>query len=437
MLKKILILILIIFSLSQTLSSQEITAILNKDSITIGEQIELSITVKIDNNDSIIFQELKNKISSNVEIITLLNDEKHTKTYIITSFEVGKNIIEPIKVIIGSNEYFTDELCFWVGEYINTNDIPVDTVYSEHAGILVMGYDRFDREIDGYIPDSVRNNISIDSLNVLRANIKQQLIPMLSGEITRRTGLLDEESLKKIIASPTSDIFIIDKNGILEQHKVTGSVDTIFVREFDEILPNQALFTIYRIKDIQENLYKTPYNFAEFYHNIKIFFTRFWWLIVSLMVLIAGITYVITFYKHRQKPIAIFKEKEIPAHEIAFQKLEKIRKEKIWTGGRFKEYYVQVSDTIREYIEKRFKINATDMTTSEILNAEIWYSVSIQEMETLRQILNISDMVKFAKYQPIENENLQILHNAFDFVEKTKPIENITKNENNVLKLDK
>ena len=425
MYKRILISIVIIFSLSLTLVSQEITAVLNKDSITIGEQIKLSITVKIDNNDSVIFQEFKNEISPDVEIIISFNDEKYTKTYIITSFEIGEKKIDPIKIIIGNKEYFTDELYFWVNEYIKTIDIPVDTTYSVNAGILIMGYDRFDKEIDGYIPDSVRNNISIDSLNVLRTNIKQQLIPMLSSEITRKTGLLDEESLKKIIASPMSDIFIIDKDGILEQHKVTGSVDTIFVTEFDEILPNQALFTIYRIKDIQENLYKTPYNFAEFYHDIKMFFIRFWWLIVSLAVLIAGIIYARKFYKHRQKPIAIFKKKEVPAHEIAFQKLEKIRKERIWAGGRFKEYYVQVSDTIREYIEKRFNINATDMTTSEILNVEIWHSVTVQEMDTLSQILNVSDMVKFAKYQPVENENLQTLHNAFDFVEKTKPLENI------------
>jgi hypothetical protein len=114
---------------------------------------------------------------------------------------------------------------------------------------------------------------------------------------------------------------------------------------------------------------------------------------------------------------------EEPPHVIALRELEIIRKEKIWSKGQIKEYHVQITDVVREYIEKRFGVFAVEMTTSEILESfENNELISEADFMKLRQILELADNVKFAKYQALQNENDLSLKNSFDFVENTKEI---------------
>ena len=108
---------------------------------------------------------------------------------------------------------------------------------------------------------------------------------------------------------------------------------------------------------------------------------------------------------------------------IALKKLELIQKEKIWAKGEIKEYHFQITDVIREYIEKRFGVFAIEMTTNEILesfdNIDL---ISEQDYFKLKQILELADNVKFAKYKALQNENDLSLKNSFEFVENTKEI---------------
>ncbi|MDD3859651.1 MAG: hypothetical protein PHW83_05590, partial [Bacteroidales bacterium] len=106
----------------------------------------------------------------------------------------------------------------------------------------------------------------------------------------------------------------------------------------------------------------------------------------------------------------------------ALEKLEQIRKEKIWSHGKIKEFHVQITDVIREYIENRFDIYAIEMTTSEILEAINNTNCNETNKQKLQQILELADAVKFAKYQSLQNENDLSMSNSFDFVESTKEI---------------
>ena len=81
------------------------------------------------------------------------------------------------------------------------------------------------------------------------------------------------------------------------------------------------------------------------------------------------------------------------------------------------------ADAVRTYIADRYGIDAEQMTTSEILdmfNAVI--PIDNEDKMRLRQMLELADSVKFAKYQPLQGDNDLSLRNAFDFVEHTKEI---------------
>jgi hypothetical protein len=173
-----------------------------------------------------------------------------------------------------------------------------------------------------------------------------------------------------------------------------------------------------KIKDI-----KPP--FAEAF-NWKWYLDYIYWGI-GIIVLIVIIILVTVYFTRRNKHVVIEPEKpKIPAHITALASLEKIKLEQVWKEGNIKEYYSSISDALRLYIEERFNVNALESTTDEIMKAFRTQVVDKQSKEILEQALTLSDLVKFAKLTPIEDEHKFTLQNAFDFVNGTKREEVMT-----------
>ena len=146
-----------------------------------------------------------------------------------------------------------------------------------------------------------------------------------------------------------------------------------------------------------------------------------WWWLVAILVAIIGLVYLIKFLKNR-KPEEVPEEivPEIPPHIIALEKLEKIQAEKLWQDGKVKLYHSHISEILREYIENRYHINALEETTSEILHGLRLQVISPELMNKLTQTLTLADLVKFAKEQPLPNENEMSIASAKEFVNTTK-----------------
>lgn len=107
--------------------------------------------------------------------------------------------------------------------------------------------------------------------------------------------------------------------------------------------------------------------------------------------------------------------------EIALEKLEIIRREKIWQAGKLKEYYTDVTDVLREYIEARFGVVTFERTSSEIVDSLSFIQKTYPNaLNLLSRIFDTSDMVKFAKLVPDFNMHTDTLKNAVEFVDITK-----------------
>ncbi|MDR2010966.1 MAG: hypothetical protein LBQ22_10855 [Bacteroidales bacterium] len=421
--------------LANTLFAQEILidSKLQKDTITLGEQVELKIQAKTPKNVQALFPDFKDTLKKNVEIIynfdvqTTENENYnlYNKRLFITSFDTGNYVIPPIYVgLIKEHDTifsFTDELNLYVKPYILLDTIPIDTIYASVNGFVVRGHDGFKKEIEKAIPDSIKRKFTTDTLEMAKQYVKEQYFQLFSSKVTQSTTMYDQDQIQKIAEAPEHSLFLVDKSGILSEYVVPGSMDTIFVHEYDQVQAGQPLYTVFRIKDINEDLYDTPFNMAEFLYVLKKFFTKYWWIIIIALLLAAGLIYYFLFYKKDKKP-AIFRAKpKEPAHLTALRELEKIRKEKIWAKGLIKEFHVQVTDVIRNYIEDRFGINAKEMTTTEILSSFSGTDyLDNENIQKLKQMLELADTVKFAKYQPLQNENDLSLNNAVGIVESTK-----------------
>jgi len=145
-------------------------------------------------------------------------------------------------------------------------------------------------------------------------------------------------------------------------------------------------------------------------------------LVAILVILI--IIYLVRYFKKVKPPMVVVEAKKIPAHIIAFEKLDKLRDEKLWQEGKLKLYHITLSEILREYIENRFKIQALEQTTEEILYAFRNVAVDKDSIVKLKQTLILADLVKFAKEQPLPNENENSLTNSYEFITDTKREEN-------------
>jgi hypothetical protein len=145
-------------------------------------------------------------------------------------------------------------------------------------------------------------------------------------------------------------------------------------------------------------------------------------LYIWLVLVAAGIIVYIIYRIVNKKSLIPFKKEEpyVPPHVRAIQELDVIKGQKLWQQGKMKEYHSDITDTLRVYIESRFELGAMEMTSGEILDSIRKCSEANISYDNLKQILLLADFVKFAKYNPLPDENELSLMNAYLFVNNTK-----------------
>lgn len=156
----------------------------------------------------------------------------------------------------------------------------------------------------------------------------------------------------------------------------------------------------------------------------------FYILIACILILL--IIYIL-FRKRKQKPLFPLKKEEkilLPPHIKAMKALDEIKSRKLWQQGKEKEYHSAISDVMRIYMEERFDVNAMEMTSNQILNITSGISAIDFVFDSLKQILLLADLVKFAKYRSLPDENELSMMNAYLFINGTKKEEIIEKEVN-------
>ena len=157
--------------------------------------------------------------------------------------------------------------------------------------------------------------------------------------------------------------------------------------------------------------------------------------IILLVLVIHGIL-ILLFYIYqkyfKKQPVLDSKEMKLllPPYVVALSELDKLKQEKPWQQGRSKEYHTQLTDVIREYIERVFNVNSMEMTSDEIL--EHLKNLRFEQKSAysgLQQILQLADLVKFAKWNGTPDEHELSLMNAYLFVNQTKVEESKTLEE--------
>lgn len=163
------------------------------------------------------------------------------------------------------------------------------------------------------------------------------------------------------------------------------------------------------IKDIQE----PPFVWQDYLEYLL-------YPIIGLFILALIAIGVYLFLRKRKKGYYFTPKVILPPHVVALQGLDKLKSSKLWQKGMEKEYYTELADILREYIDHRYNIAAPEMVTEDIINAVHLATDTKSATASLKQILELADLVKFAKYNPFADENDLSLVNAYLFVNQTK-----------------
>jgi len=146
-------------------------------------------------------------------------------------------------------------------------------------------------------------------------------------------------------------------------------------------------------------------------------------LVFLLIGIIGGLVYFL--YRRAQNKKLPPKKKVIviePAHIIAQRKLKELKAQELWQNGSIKQYQTQLTFIVREYLENRYGISALESTTHEIQTDLKPIQLSDEWKGKLHEMLELADLVKFAKASPPEATHEKLMGYAIDFVEKTKLI---------------
>ncbi|MBK6347802.1 MAG: hypothetical protein IPN08_02840 [Bacteroidales bacterium] len=153
------------------------------------------------------------------------------------------------------------------------------------------------------------------------------------------------------------------------------------------------------VKDIRDikPILQAPYTLRDFLP---------WLLLAAAIGLLATLIWFYIRNRKKNKPlIRIPARQQKPPHVLALGMLDDLRKEQVWQKGQIKEYYTRLTDILRDYFEKRFGVNAAEMTSEEIISALKDHTGEVSVLSDLKKLLTLSDLAKFAKVKPIGAEN--------------------------------
>ncbi len=139
----------------------------------------------------------------------------------------------------------------------------------------------------------------------------------------------------------------------------------------------------------------------------------YWWIFALLAV--GAIVLGYREYLRRRDAVAPAPPPPPAPHETALRQLDELEQRQLWQAGHTDKFYVVLTDILRTYLQDRFRIPAREMTTRQITTA-------LDHPGELSELLQLSDLVKFAKATPAEELHPRNLERVREFVVETRPL---------------
>lgn len=145
----------------------------------------------------------------------------------------------------------------------------------------------------------------------------------------------------------------------------------------------------------------------------------FWWV---LLLALFGIIGYVTYSRFKASKRVFVPPPPPPADLRALNALKELEKEALWQKGNTKQYYSRLTRIFREYLSTRFDVSGMEMTSRQINSALVDKSaLSANQLGEIRQLLQLSDLVKFAKATPEAELHVAGIERVRTFIRETGP----------------
>lgn len=298
-----------------------------------------------------------------------------------------------------STKAYTDKQQYYIGDFITYN---LSVTYGSNIKIFTPDYkdSLYQFEIiSTSVPKITKTNgkttvlysVTIAKYDSAEINISQIPVYFAEGKDTVKVdslpykGFLSKEGVFKSVYANGVHISI---NGI----KTSKEEETLKDIKGPNEVPPDYLFWIIIIVVCAGLIYTAYYFIAKYYKKLK----------EELL---------------KNKPAVI-----IPPYETALIKLNELEQKQLWQSGFIKEYHTEITGIIRSYFEEQFRLPALELTTSEIINLLSKNEIFIRIKDLTFSFLSNADMVKFAKFVPMDHVNEEMMKQAKEIINATKTV---------------
>lgn len=234
---------------------------------------------------------------------------------------------------------------------------------------------------------------------------------------TVRNGAIVNYKQRLLLTGFDSGSYLIPRFCFVQRNQ-SGILDSLFTDSFRLMVNTVAVDTTKPFKAIK-NIASVETSWLD---NLPLIIGS---VLVSLLI-IGLIWYYLK--KRKQTEQIIVPEKVETLQELTLRKLKELDEKHLWQQGKVKEYYTELSEIIRHYIELRFKTPAMELTTDELLRKAKKHREMASFRSALKPLLESADLAKFAKANPLPEEHIEAMELANNFVSVSKPKEDLNHN---------
>jgi len=106
----------------------------------------------------------------------------------------------------------------------------------------------------------------------------------------------------------------------------------------------------------------------------------------------------------REAPEEAPAEPPRPPHEVALEALQRLAESELLRAGQIREFYFELADILRRYLESRFGVAAMERPTGLLIRELQRVPVAPEEVARIDGFLQDCDLAKFAQYRPAPEE---------------------------------
>ena len=145
------------------------------------------------------------------------------------------------------------------------------------------------------------------------------------------------------------------------------------------------------------------------------------WIVPAAALLLAALAYAVHRLYRQFRRGRELAEAPLPPWDEALGALDALPWREWLGAGQIKRYYYALSEVLKRYIERRFEFAAAEQTTTEMLASMRFHRTPMRD--DVARFFARSDLVKYAKLVPPEEESETAIAQVREFVLKTRPQE--------------